>query len=63
MKFDPSNFWQAVGQIYIQLGQLEKAQELLRKATKVDSRDAQVTHYWKRVLLWLSLHQCVLSHS
>ncbi|KAF8401080.1 hypothetical protein HHK36_014383 [Tetracentron sinense] len=31
----------AVGHIYVQLGQTEKALELLRKATKIDPRDAQ----------------------
>ncbi|KAH9801929.1 protein CTR9-like [Citrus sinensis] len=32
----------ALGHIYVQLGQIEKAQELLRKAAKIDPRDAQV---------------------
>ncbi|RVX05414.1 Protein CTR9-like [Vitis vinifera] len=32
----------ALGHIYVQLGQTEKAQEYLRKATKIDPRDAQV---------------------
>ncbi|GAY68479.1 hypothetical protein CUMW_264470 [Citrus unshiu] len=31
----------ALGHIYVQLGQIEKAQELLRKAAKIDPRDAQ----------------------
>lgn len=35
-------FFQVVAHIYVQLGQVEKGQDLLRKATKVDSRDAQV---------------------
>lgn len=32
----------AVGHIYVQLGQTEKALETLRKATKSDPRDSQV---------------------
>ncbi|GLT74284.1 hypothetical protein SLA2020_460900 [Shorea laevis] len=31
----------ALGHIYVQLGQTEKAQEFMRKATKIDPRDAQ----------------------
>ncbi|KAF5946607.1 hypothetical protein HYC85_016835 [Camellia sinensis] len=31
----------AIGYIYVQLGQTEKAQEFLKKATKIDPRDAQ----------------------
>ncbi|XP_022729017.1 protein CTR9 homolog isoform X2 [Durio zibethinus] len=31
----------ALGHIYVQLGQVEKAQEFMRKATKIDPRDAQ----------------------
>uniref|UniRef100_A0A5B7AH77 Uncharacterized protein n=1 Tax=Davidia involucrata TaxID=16924 RepID=A0A5B7AH77_DAVIN len=31
----------ALGNIYVQLGQTEKAQEFLRKTTKIDPRDAQ----------------------
>ncbi|XP_031267897.1 protein CTR9 homolog isoform X2 [Pistacia vera] len=31
----------ALGHIYVQLGQVEKAQELMRKAAKIDPRDAQ----------------------
>lgn len=36
---------QALGHIYVQLGQTEKALELLRKAAKVDPRDAQVRKF------------------
>ncbi|KAI4376503.1 hypothetical protein MLD38_014256 [Melastoma candidum] len=38
---DNSETLTVVGHIYVQLGQVEKGQDLLRKATKVDSRDAQ----------------------
>ncbi|KAK8523258.1 hypothetical protein V6N13_113206 [Hibiscus sabdariffa] len=31
----------ALGHIYVQLGQVEKAQEFMRKASKIDPRDAQ----------------------
>ncbi|PPR86876.1 hypothetical protein GOBAR_AA33811 [Gossypium barbadense] len=31
----------ALGHIYVQLGQVDKAQEFMRKATKIDPRDAQ----------------------
>ena len=44
----------AVGHIYVQLGQTEKALETLRKATKIDPRDAQVYCFcW--LMLWFQL--------
>ncbi|KAI4344590.1 hypothetical protein L6164_011798 [Bauhinia variegata] len=36
-----SNFEKVLGHIYIQLGQTDKGLEFMRKATKIDSRDAQ----------------------
>ncbi|ONK66487.1 uncharacterized protein A4U43_C06F8710 [Asparagus officinalis] len=37
-----SSFEKAVGHIYVQLGQNEKALEIFRKAARIDPRDAQV---------------------